>query len=89
MQYLWVDWIHDDSDTPVVLVYELGEERLIGRFIERFRNGEMVFEKGENTEGWYVPVPELDEIEALGEFRARYIGREEFELLWALRNASE
>jgi hypothetical protein len=87
MEYIDVDWCHDNSKEPIRLVSELGKDRYEVRKIEFFQSGEVGYAYEEitylGTRLGEVPVPSLEEINLESQFKGRNISAEEFESLWS------
>lgn len=89
MQYVLLEWNHDEDDEPYLIYSELDEQRYEQRKIEFFRNG-LSFayggERGRLDALASVPFPEdLGEIERRGEpgeFTARKIPPSLFYEVW-------
>jgi Domain of unknown function (DUF6881) len=89
MQYLRVRWKHHDSDEPVLLYSELGDDRYETRKVEVYADGSAGFAgPGEEVGTTWLgdqPVPPLDEINADAQFEGVEIDAAEFERVWAQR----
>jgi hypothetical protein len=91
VKYLRVGWKHQNPDDPVMLYSELNAERWEVRKVEVFRNGRCGYASPEESSGGTelgkVPVPALTEIVKDPQFEPSEISREEFEAVWARRQA--
>jgi hypothetical protein len=89
MEYIDVLWKHENPNSPIRLVSELGEDRFEIRKLEFFVDGTLGFawEYGstQNTELGDVPVPTLEEINSNPKFQGVKITNTEFEILWQQR----
>ena len=87
MEFIDVQWIHDDPEDPIRLVSELDAERYETRKLEFFANGVVGFASPSESFGGtglgVVPVPPLSEINADPEFAGVAITAAQFEALWA------
>lgn len=93
MTYIFVRWLHDHADYPILLCSELDGDRYETRKVEIFRGGRIgLAEDGFDSGGTVLgdaPVPSLSEIAENPEFVPLELGRDEFEALWQLaRDAS-
>jgi len=88
MQYIDVQWIHENADDPVRLVSELDDERFEARKIEFFSNGKVetadIDHSGPDTRLGEGAVPSLEEINADSQFLGVAIQAAEFEALWVI-----
>ncbi|WP_156312271.1 DUF6881 domain-containing protein [Methylobacterium platani] len=86
MKYIKVKWMHGDPKYPIELWSEIDDDRWEIRKIDIFLDGNMHVASKEfetrDTRIGLVPTPELDELNADGEFEAIYIDRSDFESLW-------
>lgn len=86
LQYIKVEWLHDNPDEPIVLFSELDEGRWEIRKVEVYADGTMDFADEENSSGntrlGSLPVPLLNELTS--EFRPQVITAAEFERVWAM-----
>ena len=86
-KYFRVTWIHDLADEPVVLTFEIDENRREVRKIETYRSGQMDL-AGPTTQSGSTrlssePVPPPGEIASQDEFEIEEIDRDAFEAVWA------
>jgi hypothetical protein len=92
MNYIRVQWLHENPDEPVWLLSELDEERWETRKVEIFANGSKGYAaKDEESGGTFLglaPVPPIDEIAADPEFVPEEITKEQFEAAWSARTSS-
>jgi hypothetical protein len=90
MEYIFVKWLHNDPEYPVLLYSELDERRFETRKVEIFLDGTKgyasEFEECRTDLG-YVPVPTLSEIAEDPQFEPFEITREEFEKVWFQRKS--
>ena len=95
MDYIEVDWIHENLEDPIRLVSELNFERFEQRKLEFFRDGHVGYAQADRLNENPVlsrtalgtePVPTIDAINADPQFHARQISASEFKTLW-LRHA--
>ena len=88
MEHLKVRWIHDDPNSPVILMSELDDARYETRKVEIYGNGHMDFagEDGQSgtTRLGEVAVPPAGEIAADPEFQIQPLSAGEFEDAWHL-----
>jgi hypothetical protein len=93
MEYIKVKWLHSDPDMPVWLYSELDKERFETRKVEIFANGHQGYasatEQAKKTRLGLEPVPPLAELASDPEFEPVKITKEEFERVWAERNAQK
>lgn len=87
MRYMKVLWRHNDSDMPVVLYSEIGDDDMECRKVDIFSDGTYGY-AGETISTWTtwlgeVPIPSVPEIAKNPEFEPVEISREEFESIWA------
>jgi hypothetical protein len=86
MPYIAVKWLHSFSDEPVLLLFELDEQRWEVRKIEIFRDGTAGFadatRETATTALGQLPVPPLAEIASDPEFEPREITQTVFEVWW-------
>lgn len=86
MKYIDVRWIHNDTEYPVRLVSEIGEDDFEKRKLEFFESGTVTFASECNQSGKTLlgdqEVPPLDEINENEEFEGKAIAPEDFEALW-------
>lgn len=91
MNYIKVEWIHSNSDEPVLLYSELDDDRWENRKMEIFGDGRLCYasvaESTGTTRLGEVPTPLLAEIGLDSEFKPFEITKQEFEELWARRRA--
>lgn len=91
MKYVRVGWKHQHPDEPVLLYSELDADRWEVRKVEVFRDGRCGYASADVSSGGTmlgkVPVPELTEIAKDAQFEPVEISREEFEVVWARREA--
>ncbi len=91
MKYVRVGWKHQHPDEPVILYSELDEARCERRKVEVFRNGPCGYASAEGSSGQTrlgkVRLPELCEIGMDQQFEPAEITQEEFEAVWARREA--
>ena len=84
--------MHRDPKYPVELWSEIDDGRWEIRKIDVFLDGTMQIasQESENKDAriGLIPTPELDKLNADGEFEAIYVGRDDFNALWhkALRS---
>lgn len=92
MEYLFVKWIHDFPDEPVLLISEIDNARMELRKIEVFADGTKgfadEFEHTENTQLSELPIPTVDEIAKDNQFQPKVINRIAFEKLWIERTSN-
>lgn len=93
MQYIDVQWIHENSDDPVRLVSELDDERFETRKIEFFPHGKVgtadIDHSDPDTRLGEGAVPSLEEINADPQFLGIAIQAAEFEALWAIHRGKQ
>ena len=79
LTYMRVKWLHNDPFEPNDFYYEIQEDDWAIRGIEVFADGSM-----ENIgHGLFeAPIPSLEEIEAMADFEAMEISKDEFEIVW-------
>lgn len=88
MEYIYVEWIHNFVDEPIILISELDENRFETRKIEIYKDGQVGFAYNDvevlNARLGIEPVPSIDEIalESESEFLPKEITKEEFEKFW-------
>ncbi|MEK5441037.1 DUF6881 domain-containing protein [Fredinandcohnia sp. FSL W7-1320] len=86
MKYIYVDWIHNFIDEPIILISELDENRFETRKIEIYKDGRVGFAYNDfevlNAGLGIVPVPSIVEIASESEFSPKEITKEEFEKFW-------
>ncbi|MEZ6136190.1 MAG: hypothetical protein R3C53_14950 [Pirellulaceae bacterium] len=86
MQYLKVEWKHQNDDYPILLYSEINDERMETRKVEVFRDGSVGFADSSTTKGktqlGIVPLPSIDEIAVEAEFVPVEISKNEFEGIW-------
>ncbi len=88
MEYIDVEWLHQNAGDPVRLVSELDGSRHETRKLEFFLDGRVGYASqrcnSPGTElGEAVPFPALSEINQSPEFRGVTISSQDFERLWA------
>ena len=87
MQYIKVQWIHNDLDYPVLLYSELDADRWEVRKVEIFHDDRMEYADQDREIGTTglgeEPVPTLEEIANDPEFLPEEITQDEFEQIWA------
>ncbi|KQR11646.1 MULTISPECIES: DUF6881 domain-containing protein [Xanthomonas] len=87
MEYIDVEWLHQDSNEPVRLVSELDHRRYEIRKLEFFSGGKVGFASQDRnspgTELGNAEVPSLTEINESLEFNGISISSQTFEILWA------
>lgn len=85
MNYIKVEWIHNDDD-PVLLYSELDDERWEVRKVEVYRDGHADYASATSSTGntglGLEPVPTLAEIGDDPEFVPHEIDAIEFEEIW-------
>ena len=86
MKYIYVEWIHNFIDEPIILISELDENRFETRKIEIYKDGRVGFAINDievlNAGLGIVPVPCIDEIASESEFSPKEITKDEFEKFW-------
>lgn len=86
MKYMKVRWDHSSDDEPVLLLYELMEDRYTARVIEVFADGRMGFASSEFAIGGTIlaekPIPTPSEIATDPQFSVDDLAAQEFENLW-------
>lgn len=87
MVYIYVEWIHDFIDEPIILISELDENRYETRKIEIYKDGQVGFAYNDvevlKTGLGIEPVPSIDQIESESEFSPKEITKEDFEKFWS------
>ena len=92
MQYLYVAWEHNFEDEPKEFYMELNEERFQERVLEIFKDGEIAYATSNQEFNTFLAkeaYPDIEEINATEEFRARIITKEEFEKVWKVRDVKK
>jgi hypothetical protein len=93
MQYIRVEWKHNNPDEPIQLYSELDDNRWEVRKVEVFRYGSPGFASSTNssrsTRLGIEPVPPLWKIALESEFEPREITKDEFERAWSKAVDSE
>jgi hypothetical protein len=91
--YIRVNWNHQHTDEPVILLSELDENRLEVRKIEVFRDGRCGFAAAEESRAGtrlgIEPVPSLSEIALDPQFEPFEISKDAFETAWSNRLRAE
>jgi hypothetical protein len=86
MEYIDVQWLHQNSQDPIRLVSEVDAQRYEIRKLEFFRNGVVGYaSKLSATDGTSLgelPIPSLAEINMSPEFNGLTITKAAFEALW-------
>lgn len=87
MQYIKVQWLHDDPDFPVLLYSELDEDRWEIRKVDIYPDGRMEYADKDGGIGSTMlcdemPIPPLEEIASDPVFVPEEIPQEEFERIW-------
>jgi hypothetical protein len=92
MEYFHCLWIHKDTDDPVVLVFEIDDDRYEVRKVEIWRSGQIGWagrdSHTENTGLGEGSIPSLEEINVEPVFSAVKITKEEFENYWRLATSN-
>jgi hypothetical protein len=87
MDFIDVQWRHNDPEDPVRLVSELDAQRYETRKLEFFANGVVGFASASESSGGtalgVVAVPPLSEINCDPEFAGVAITAAQFEALWS------
>jgi hypothetical protein len=93
MEYLKVDWHHDSSYDPCILLSELDEDRMEVRKVEIFKDGVANWADASGNSGdtqlGMEPIPSIEEIGSDPQFTPKSIDRQEFEASWRLAKHSE
>jgi len=88
VQYIDVQWMHQDSEEPVRLISELDERRHELRKLEFFATGEVGFASSAGTSVdtrlGTEPVPTIEHINAQPEFNGVLMDMQTFNALWRL-----
>jgi hypothetical protein len=91
MKYIRVAWKHQHPDEPVILYSELDANRFEVRKVEVFRNGRCGYASTEASSGGtklgILAMPVLSEIAKDAQFEPVEITQDEFESVWARRDA--
>ncbi|QQS08218.1 MAG: hypothetical protein IPK69_09450 [Phycisphaerales bacterium] len=88
MEYIRSHWKHDSPDDPVVMYYEIGNERIVLRVIEVFPDGSTGYaDRARKVEvgGTHLgegAVPAFDEIKQVTGIESVLITKSEFEDAW-------
>lgn len=86
MEFIRVDWLHDNNDEPCSIFCEIDDNRLEIRKVEVYKDGKMGYatqdKEVNNTFLSYEPTPSLDQIANDPQFRARVITESEFQAIW-------
>ena len=86
MEYIDVQWLHQNGEYPIRLVSELDAQRYEIRKLEFFRNGAVGYASKlhatDGTDLGKLPVPPLAEINMSPEFNGATITAAVFESLW-------
>jgi hypothetical protein len=89
MQYLRVQWLHENPKEPIWLYSELDEDRWEIRKVEVFRDGTKGYASPTESDGrtflGTLPVPALNNIGADPQFVPQEISKEDFEFVWEHR----
>lgn len=92
MNYIDVEWRHNNGEYPTRLVSELDEQRNEMRKLEFYADGAVGFASAtlssEGTELSIEPLPTLEYINSQAEFYGKTIGAVEFESLWSAHVSS-
>ncbi|MGO8999384.1 MAG: DUF6881 domain-containing protein [Polyangiaceae bacterium] len=91
MRYVRVGWKHQHPDEPVILYSELDANRFEVRKVEVFRSGRFGYASAKEASGGtklgLLAMPDLYEMAKDPQFEPAEITREEFEAVWARREA--
>nr|WP_213369438.1 hypothetical protein [Mesobacillus boroniphilus] len=86
VEYIYVEWIHDFTDEPIILISELDDNRYETRKIEIYKDGQVGFAYNDvevlKTGLGIEPVPSIDQIASESEFSPKEITKEDFEKFW-------
>jgi hypothetical protein len=87
VRYVRVDWHHEHADEPVVLYSEIDPEGWEMRKVDAYADGRLDFADALHEVGttWLSDQPQVlsvEEIDALPEFSAVEISRDDFEMVW-------
>ncbi len=86
MQYIAVEWLHNEPDDPILLYSELGKSRGELRKVEVCRDGTLhfadVLHKTDQTALSLELIPSLEETASDPEFNPKAISQAEFEQIW-------
>jgi hypothetical protein len=86
MEYIYVEWLHNTKNDPIILISELDENRYELRKIEIYKDGKVGFATKKiefmDTRLAEVPIPSKEEIAFQDEFLVREITKDEFENYW-------
>ena len=86
MEYIYVVWIHDFIEEPIILISELDDNRYETRKIEIYKDGQVGFAYNDvevlETGLGIEPVPSIDQIASESEFSLKEITKEDFEKFW-------
>jgi hypothetical protein len=89
MKYLFVKWMHNNPEYPVLLYSELDDSKFEIRKVEIFPDGSKGYagesEEFGKTRLGIEPIPSISEIAKDPEFEPREITQEEFEKIWSER----
>ena len=92
MHYLRVQWLHSFPDDPVEIYSEVDDDGWETRKVEVFRDGSMGYASATDANHSTVlgeeRMPSLEQIAADPQFRAKSIGKDQFEIIWAKRLSS-
>jgi hypothetical protein len=86
MRYICVQWIHFHPDEPVEIYSESDRDGWETRKIEVFRDGTTSYADSAHSTGTSqlatIPMATVEETNSEAQFRAKKIGKHEFEELW-------
>ncbi|MDQ0198242.1 DUF6881 domain-containing protein [Neobacillus ginsengisoli] len=86
MEYIYVEWIHNFIDDPVILISEIDENRFEKRKIEIYKNGKIGFAynnvKVMGTRLSTEPMSSLNDISSDSQFSPKVITKDVFEKYW-------
>jgi len=87
VRYVRVEWHHEKADEPVVLYSEIDPEGWERRKVDAYADGRLDFADDLHEVGttWLSDQPHdlsVEEIDAMPEFSATEISRDDFEMVW-------
>jgi hypothetical protein len=86
VEYLGIEWKHDDPDDPILLYSELDDDRWELRKVEVYRDGRKDYAGPAGSSGstglGEVPMPSLASILRQPQFAGGEITATEFEQVW-------
>lgn len=90
MKYLYVEWLHEIPEEPIILISELDERRYEHRKLEIYKGGLVGYAvnntKVHDTRLTTEPIPEIQDILIHKEFKPKYISKDDFTRIWNVKD---